>query len=186
MITFRHRQASVLPSFEDAAEDLDNLNDLLQYIGHTSPECLVEPGRPLNAIISAGHFLDPVMEKEMIAGIFTRKSPYINIFYSFSPFLGVLGQRTLEQEHVQSLREVPEAALRPPTASVSCENSAAFQQSRRWFSQLGLLSWEKRSKVHLVRKTDRLLRELKNLDNKRPREAHKIAGKFDRLKGFVT
>jgi len=67
------------------------------------------------------------------------------------------------------------AALRPPTASVSCDNSAAFQQSRRWFSQLGLLSWEKRSKVHLVRKTDRLLRELKNLDNKRPREAHKIA-----------
>merc|ERR1712088_396119 len=98
---------------------------------------------------------DPVMEKEMIAG--------------------VLGQRTLEQEHVQSLREVPEAALRPPTASVSCDNSAAFQQSRRWFSQLGLLSWEKRAKVHLVRKTDRLLRELKNLDNKRPREAHKIA-----------
>ena len=66
---FRHRQANVLPSFEDAAEDLDNLNDLLQYIGHTSPECLVEPGRPLNAIISAGHFLDPVMEKEMIAGM---------------------------------------------------------------------------------------------------------------------
>ena len=166
---------------------MDNLNDLLQYIGHTSPECLVEPGRPLNAIISAGHFLDPVMEKEMIAGIFTIFFNYI--FFSllfFSPFLGVLGQRTLEQEHVQSLREVPEAALRPPTASVSCENSAAFQQSRRWFSQLGLLSWEKRSKVHLVRKTDRLLRELKNLDNKRPREAHKIAGKFDRLKAFVT
>ena len=60
---------------------------------------------------------------------------------------------------------------------MSCDNSAAFQQSRRWFSQLGLLSWEKRPKVHLVRKTDRLLRELKNLDNKRPREAHKIAGK---------
>ena len=95
----------------------------------------------------------------------------------FLKISGVLGQRTLEQEHVQSLREVPEAALRPPTASVSCDNSAAFQQSRRWFSQLGLLSWEKRAKVHLVRKTDRLLRELKNLDNKRPREAHKIAGK---------
>ena len=80
---FRHRQASVLPSFEDAAEDLDNLNDLLQYIGHTSPECLVEPGRPLNAIISAGHFLDPVMEKEMIAGIFTIFFNYIFFLYFF-------------------------------------------------------------------------------------------------------
>ena len=107
--------------------------------------------------------------------LFLRKKLWKLLFIFF--ISGVLGQRTLEQEHVQSLREVPEAALRPPTASVSCDNSAAFQQSRRWFSQLGLLSWEKRSKVHLVRKTDRLLRELKNLDNKRPREAHKIAGK---------
>ena len=52
---------------------------------------------------------------------------------------GVLGERTLEQEHVQNLQEVPESALRPPSASVSCENSAAFQQSRRLFGQFGQL-----------------------------------------------
>ena len=151
----RHRSPSILPTHENTTEDLDNLDDLLQYIGHSSPECLSEPGRPLNAIISASHFLDPVLEKEMIAG--------------------VLGERTLENEHVQSLQEITETALRPPSTSVSCENSSAFQQSRRLFSQLGLFLWEKRSKIHLVRKTDRLLRELKNLDNKRCREAHKIA-----------
>lgn len=64
----RHRSPSILPNFQDTSDDLDNLDDLLQYIGHSSPECLSEPGRPLNAIISASHFLDPVMEKEMIAG----------------------------------------------------------------------------------------------------------------------
>jgi hypothetical protein len=67
----RHRNANVLPTDEDTADDLDNLDDLLQYIGHTSPECLLELGRPLNAIMSASHFLDPVLEKEMIAGNIT-------------------------------------------------------------------------------------------------------------------
>ena len=110
--------------------------DLFNYIifFFYSPECLSEPGRPLNAIISASHFLDPVCEKEMIAG--------------------VLGERTLEQEHVQNLQEVPESALRPPSASVSCENSAAFQQSRRLFGQFGQLLWEKRSKIHLLKKVN--------------------------------
>ena len=110
-----------------------------------SPECLSEPGRPLNAIISASHFLDPVCEKEMIAG--------------------VLGERTLEQEHVQNLQEVPESALRPPSASVSCENSAAFQQSRRLFGQFGQLLWEKRSKIHLLKKVNSLpITYIRNLD----------------------
>ena len=154
----RHRPANVLPSFEDAAEDLDNLDDMLQYIGHSSPEVLEEPGRQLNAIKSASGFLDPILEKEMIAG--------------------VLGQRTLEQDHHSNhnmMSPTASAKMCPPIAQVSCENSAAFQQCRRLFSQLGLVSWEKRSKIHLVKKTDRLLRELKNLDNKRCREAHKIA-----------
>ena len=78
---------------------------------------------------------------------------------------GVLGERTLEQEHVQNLQEVPESALRPPSASVSCENSAAFQQSRRLFGQFGQLLWEKRSKIHLLKKVNILpityIRDLK-------------------------
>ena len=73
----RHRNPSILPHHEDTSDDLDNLDDLLQYIGHSSPECLNEPGRPLNAIISASHFLDPVMEKEMIAGKFFELRRYI-------------------------------------------------------------------------------------------------------------
>lgn len=152
----RHRNANILPSHEDAAEDLDNLDDLLQYIGHTSPECLTEPGRPLNAIGSAGHYLEPNTEKEMIAA--------------------VLGQRTLENDYLHRMETAAAIPYVKPTLNkVSCDNSQAFQQCRRFFGQLGQASWERRPRVHLMKKNDRLLRELRNLDNKRCREAHKIA-----------
>ena len=38
----RHREADKLPTAADTTDDLDNLDDLLQHIGHTSPECLQE------------------------------------------------------------------------------------------------------------------------------------------------
>ena len=40
-----------------------------------------------------------------------------------------------------------------------------FQFSRMLFSQLGFTSWDKRGQVQLLKKCDKLLRELKNLDN---------------------
>jgi hypothetical protein len=43
-------------------------------------------------------------------------------------------------------------------------------------SQFGFLSWEKRQKVDLLQKVERLTRELKNLDTRGPtRETHKVA-----------
>ena len=44
------------------------------------------------------------------------------------------------------------------------ESSSVFQQCRRLFDQLGLGSWEKRQSIHTLKKNDKLLRELKNLD----------------------
>ena len=38
----RHRDADTLPTAADTTDDLDNLDDLLQHIGYTSPECLQE------------------------------------------------------------------------------------------------------------------------------------------------
>ena len=40
-----------------------------------------------------------------------------------------------------------------------------FQFSRMLFSQLGFTAWDKRGQVQLLKKCDKLLRELKNLDN---------------------
>ena len=78
----------------------------------------------------------------------------------------VLNQRNLEQDFAQ--KHCAEQRL---TSNVSqetsipnaMENGKAFQQCRRLFNELGLASWEQRPSVHLVKKNDKLLRELKNL-----------------------
>ncbi len=38
-LSVRHRPPNSMPNWEDTAEDMDNLEDLLLFIGHTSPEC---------------------------------------------------------------------------------------------------------------------------------------------------
>ena len=173
----RHRDADTLPTAADTADDLDNLDDLLQHIGHTSPECLQEVGKSLNTIPTS-NFLDGQIEKSSISG--------------------VLCQRNLESDHVSkqwnqssnlSFEDLELSGKSTPTCIVTptpsngedevttkaLENSRNFQQARRLFSQLGFTSWERRSNVHLLAKSDQLLRELKHLDGKKCREAHKIA-----------
>lgn len=39
-----------------------------------------------------------------------------------------------------------------------------FQHCRLLFSQLGLAGWERRPQLHLLDKSEKLLRELRNLD----------------------
>eukprot|EP00095_Tigriopus_kingsejongensis_P007384 maker-scaffold1916_size24942-snap-gene-0.4 protein:Tk07384 transcript:maker-scaffold1916_size24942-snap-gene-0.4-mRNA-1 annotation:"250 kda substrate of akt" len=156
----RRRNETVLPTQENAAEDMDNLDDLLQYISHTSPECKEEVGRPLNAVPTTTLFENEV-ESDVISG--------------------VMSQRTLEQDHVKKL--APELTYSahpevPPQLEENQDYPSVFQQCRRLFSHLGLSSWEQRPNVHLMKKNERLLRELKNLDAKRCREAHKIAVVF--------
>lgn len=50
-----------------------------------------------------------------------------------------------------------------------------FHYCRLLFSQLGLAGWERRKRTHLLIRTDKLLRELRNLDMQRCRETHKLA-----------
>ena len=69
----RHRDADKLPTAADTADDLDNLDDLLQHIGHTSPECLQEVGKPLNTIPTS-HFLDGHVEKSSISGVLSQRN----------------------------------------------------------------------------------------------------------------
>lgn len=52
---------------------------------------------------------------------------------------------------------------------------APFQHCRSLVSQLGLTGWERRSQVHLLQRSERLLRELRNLDRQLCRETHKLA-----------
>ncbi|KAG7202596.1 hypothetical protein KM043_009788 [Ampulex compressa] len=151
--TIRHREPHILPTFANAASDMDNLDDLLQYIGHTSPEVLTNPEIALNAPANPpqGHYL----ESETIAVI--------------------LSQRNAEQEHINNWSQhvsMCASTISPP----SCRPPPApFHHCRLLFSHLGLSGWEQRRKLHLLAKNEKLLRELRNLDSQRSRETHKIA-----------
>jgi PREDICTED: GTPase activating rap/ranGAP domain-like 1 len=50
-----------------------------------------------------------------------------------------------------------------------------FMNGRQFIDQLGYFLWEKRVSIELLNKNERLLRELRNLDNQKCRETHKIA-----------
>ena len=58
---------------------------------------------------------------------------------------------------------------------ITVESETVFHQCRKLFDQFGLASFEKRKSIHTLRKNEKLLRELKNLDNQRCRETHKVA-----------
>lgn len=55
------------------------------------------------------------------------------------------------------------------------KNDTQFHYCKLLFSQLGLAGWERRKRTHLLIRTDKLLRELRNLDVQRCRETHKVA-----------
>ncbi|XP_055382867.1 probable Rho GTPase-activating protein CG5521 isoform X2 [Condylostylus longicornis] len=178
--TLRHRPPNELPLAKDIAPDLDQLDDLLQYIGHTSPECL--SGTTTNLNMPGPSPLGAPTEAQAISII--------------------LNQRTVEQEYVQRQNQnlllqrerlpsfqgsvsggVPDGAS---LSSLSFEsyntsvgslskNDVAFQYCRLLFSHLGLAGWERRQHTYLLKRTEKLLRELRNVDLQKCRETHKMA-----------
>ncbi|RZF33885.1 hypothetical protein LSTR_LSTR009909 [Laodelphax striatellus] len=155
--TLRHRPPHVLPTCENSAEDLDNLDDLLQYIGATSPECLENADTPRNMPAAAG--VNGDLEEEAMRSL--------------------LGQRYIEHDHVIRTAHAQltggggeEAVGRRPSTPPP---PAPFQHCRLLFSQLGLAGWERRTHLYLLDKSEKLLRELKHLDKLECRETHKVA-----------
>lgn len=109
---------------------------------------------------------------------------------------GVIGARNSELDHARhclhcdSMRTQP--TIRPvinnnenshadnvseklQVSSRDGDTASSFQQCRLLFSQLGLAGWERRAHLHLLAKTERLSRELRNLDAQHCRETHKVA-----------
>jgi hypothetical protein len=142
--TKRHRPPGELPTHEAAAADLDQLDDLLQYLGHTAPELLSAPGLPLNTVAAWTMAVDSPLnlEGDLISS--------------------VIGQRNLEQDQLARYGVGSGAgymragrAAAPPELTV-CQEPEPFQQARILFQQLGLSSWEKRPHIQLVKKTEQL------------------------------
>lgn len=60
-------------------------------------------------------------------------------------------------------------------STLESSNKTPFQYCRQLLNQLNLTIGEKRKEIFLLNKTDKLLRELRNLDAQKCRETHKIA-----------
>ncbi|KAL9899872.1 putative Rho GTPase-activating protein CG5521 isoform 1-T1 [Glossina fuscipes fuscipes] len=182
--TLRHRPAGELPLAKDMAPDLDQLDDLLAYIGHTSPECLPYPVTLLNA--PGPSPLGSNAEARAISVILNQRATELE-------FVANLNHLALQQapansntsslgvpHDARSLHSVQEPISHNSfesyhNSSFNGRNEIPFQYCRLLFSHLGLAGWERRSRTHLLHRTEKLLRELRNVDLQKCRETHKMA-----------
>ncbi|CAG9764824.1 unnamed protein product [Ceutorhynchus assimilis] len=170
----RHRAPNVLPEVSNAAQDLDQLDDLLQYLGHTSPECLESPNVKLNEPAIPPLFLE--LEQEIIASVICQRNVEVEEARLVQHSCSMLG-KPVRKPCRRNSRKLSTSSehMSVHQSSFGTIEPNAFQQCRLLFSQLGLSGWDRRKQVHLLDKNDRLLRELRNLDNQSCRETHKFA-----------
>ncbi|XP_077587940.1 ral GTPase-activating protein subunit alpha-1 isoform X4 [Stigmatopora nigra] len=145
----------VVPAWNTLTDGDDALDEMLQYLGYSSPECLQRAGTPLNIPVPPPACVSEKQENDVINAI--------------------MKQSAAEQEFV--LHRGEELNIRAVKHSKPDTQTpqSAFYYCRLLINILGLNSWEKRSNFHLLRKNEKLLRELKNLDSRQCRETHKIA-----------
>ncbi|KAJ8713919.1 hypothetical protein PYW08_007539 [Mythimna loreyi] len=142
----------LLPDYKNCPPDKHQLDHVLAYIGHTSPEVVC--GRRLD---EAGPSpLPPGAEDELVATLVAHRNNERHYLANRDSM-----SCSYEEEEVQTL--VTKSTARP------------FGVCRALAAQLGTLAPARRNHAHLLRRTDRLLRELRNLDAQRCRETHKVA-----------
>ncbi|XP_039597795.1 LOW QUALITY PROTEIN: ral GTPase-activating protein subunit alpha-1 [Polypterus senegalus] len=151
----KRRCREVIPSWDAIRDDEDALDEMLQYLGTTSPECLQRTGVPLNIPAPPPTCVSEKQENDVINAI--------------------LKQYTEEKEFADKRNN--DLNLRAMQQEEPCPQKpqSAFYYCRLLLNILGMNSWEKRSSFHLLKKNEKLLRELKNLDSRQCRETHKIA-----------
>uniref|UniRef100_A0A8C2XQH0 Ral GTPase activating protein catalytic subunit alpha 1 n=1 Tax=Cyclopterus lumpus TaxID=8103 RepID=A0A8C2XQH0_CYCLU len=140
-----------VPAWDSLREGDDSLDEMLQYLGYSSPECLQRAGMPLNIPAPPPSCVSEKQENDVINAILKQSA-------AEREFVFHLNMRAVQQTEPET--ETPQSA---------------FYYCRLLINILGLNSWEKRSNFHLLRKNEKLLRELKNLDSRQCRETHKIA-----------
>ncbi|XP_061824396.1 ral GTPase-activating protein subunit alpha-1 isoform X5 [Nerophis lumbriciformis] len=145
----------VVPAWDSLGEGDDALDEMLQYLGYSSPECLQRAGMPLNIPVPPPACVSEKQENDVINAI--------------------LKQSAAEREFVLQRGEEFNMRAVEQSEPETRTPQSAFYYCRLLINILGLNSWEKRSNFHLLRKNEKLLRELKNLDSRQCRETHKIA-----------
>ncbi|XP_031746420.1 ral GTPase-activating protein subunit alpha-1 isoform X8 [Xenopus tropicalis] len=154
-LSSRRRGRESLPLWDSLSDEQDALDCLLQYLGATGPECLQRAGVPLNVPSPPPACFSEKLENEVSNAI--------------------LKQSAEEKEFVEKHSSNLHMRAMPQDQPVNQKPQSAFYYSRLLLSILGMNSWEKRRNFHLLKKNEKLLRELKNLDSRQCRETHKIA-----------
>ncbi|XP_041122877.1 ral GTPase-activating protein subunit alpha-1-like isoform X9 [Polyodon spathula] len=151
----KRRCREVVPTWDAIRDDEDALDEMLQYLGTTSPECLQRAGMPLNIAALPPTCISEKQENDVMNAILKQYTEEKGFAEKCN---NNLNMRAMEQEEP--------CPQRP---------QSAFYYCRLLLNILGMNSWEKRSNFHLLKKNEKLLRELKNLDSRQCRETHKIA-----------
>ncbi|XP_074920611.1 ral GTPase-activating protein subunit alpha-2 isoform X5 [Chelonoidis abingdonii] len=133
----------------------DALDELLEKIGNTSPECLLHPQLKLNEPSPPPFGMSHDQENDIIEAI--------------------IRQSAQEKEHVHKCSSDFDMKVASEEEPSSAEPQAPFYFCRLLLNDLGMNSWDRRKSFHLLKKNSKLLRELKNLDSRQCRETHKIA-----------
>ncbi|XP_075281480.1 ral GTPase-activating protein subunit alpha-1 isoform X10 [Opisthocomus hoazin] len=144
-----------VPTWDTIRDEEDALDELLQYLGVTSPECLQRTGVSLNIPAPQPVCISEKQENDVINAI--------------------LKQHTEEREFVEKHFNDLNMKAMEQDEPTSQKPQSAFYYCRLLLSILGMNSWDKRRSFHLLKKNEKLLRELRNLDSRQCRETHKIA-----------
>ncbi|XP_040824758.1 ral GTPase-activating protein subunit alpha-1 isoform X3 [Ochotona curzoniae] len=149
------RLRETVPTWDTIRDEEDVLDELLQYLGVTSPECLQRTGISLNIPAPQPVCISEKQENDVINAILkqhTEEKEFVEKHFND------LNMKAVEQDE--------------PTPQ---KPQSAFYYCRLLLSILGMNSWDKRRSFHLLKKNEKLLRELRNLDSRQCRETHKIA-----------
>ncbi|XP_040599006.1 ral GTPase-activating protein subunit alpha-1 isoform X7 [Mesocricetus auratus] len=149
------RFRETVPTWSTIREEEDALDELLQYLGTTSPECLQRTGISLNVPAPQPVCISEKQENDVINAIlkqYTEEKEFVEKHFND------LNMKASEQDEPTPQRP-----------------QSAFYYCRLLLSILGMNSWDKRRSFHLLKKNEKLLRELRNLDSRQCRETHKIA-----------
>ncbi|XP_076833716.1 LOW QUALITY PROTEIN: ral GTPase-activating protein subunit alpha-1 [Brachyhypopomus gauderio] len=144
-----------VPSWASLQDGEDALDEMLQYLGYSSPECLQRAGTPLNIPAPPPACVSEKQENDVINAVLKQCAEEREF-----------ASRRGDELNMRAERQSEPAPQRPQSAFFYC---------RLLLNMLGMNSWEKRSSFHLLKKSEKLLRELKNLDSRQCRETHKIA-----------
>uniref|UniRef100_A0A671MGI0 Rap-GAP domain-containing protein n=1 Tax=Sinocyclocheilus anshuiensis TaxID=1608454 RepID=A0A671MGI0_9TELE len=140
----------------EVEDGVDVLDQLLEDLGHSSPECLPQPQLRLTQPPSPPIGMNPEMEGLIMDAIHRQAKQEDE----------ELARRQTEDPSVRAERQREPTQHKPKSPFFLC---------RLLLNDLGMNSWDRRKTFHLLKKNSKLLRELKNLDSRQCRETHKIA-----------